>query len=163
VNRSHHLLVVLLCAISGAAGGSSTGSIPVVPSPLECSASGEMASRTLTVLITGMGSDVGQVGVALYDSPLGFPFKTDQARRTAFVEIHNRRSLAIFGDVGPGSYAVAVFHDENGNGKLDRDWFGFPAEPTAASNNPRRHIHTPAFEEARFGMRDAGCLEIRLQ
>ncbi len=176
------VLVVFGCAVAcGAAGSQPADSIRenghrindgpglfasterVVSRCAGYSASRETTSGTLTVLITGMGSDDGRVGVALYGSPFGFPFDTNRALRTAFGEIHDRRSLVTFSGIGPGIYAVAVFHDENGNGNLDRDWFGFPAERTAVSNNPKRHIHKPTFEEARFSMKDSFCVEIRFE
>jgi uncharacterized protein (DUF2141 family) len=31
--------------------------------------------------------------------------------------------------VKPGAYSIAVFHDRNGNGKLDRSFIGLPGEP----------------------------------
>jgi uncharacterized protein (DUF2141 family) len=142
------VVLLFVCAIACAAGRQP-----------EDSTGGE----TLTVLIRGIGSDDGRVGVALFNSPIGFPFETNRAVRTAFGEIHSRRSLVTFTDLKPGTYAVAVFHDENGNGKLDRDWLGFPVEPSAVSNNPKRHIHRPTFEEARFSLQDSFCVEIRFQ
>jgi uncharacterized protein (DUF2141 family) len=30
--------------------------------------------------------------------------------------------------VTPGDYAISVFHDENSNGKLDRNFMGMPKE-----------------------------------
>lgn len=160
IRRVLAMLAVSMCALARSGAGES---IRMVPSSFGRAASGEATSGTLTILITGLRSDDGRVGAALYESPLGFPFRADRATQTAFGEIHNRRSLVTFGDVRPGIYAVAVFHDENGNGKLDRNWFGFPVERTAVSNNPRRHIHKPTFDQARFQMQGSFCIEIRFQ
>jgi uncharacterized protein (DUF2141 family) len=128
-----------------------------------CEPKGGAASTTLTVLVTGMKSDDGKIGLALYSSPIGFPFQMNLALRTAFGEIHARRTVVTFTDLTPGTFAVAAFHDENGNGDLDRDWFGFPAERVAVSNNPKRHIHRPTFDKAKFSLKDSRCLEIRFQ
>ena len=121
------------------------------------------AAKTLTVVITGMRSDVGRVGVALYDSHRGFPYQLSQAVRTGFVDIHDRRSVITFRLLKPGTYAVTAFHDENNNNTLDRDWLGLLAEPTAVSNNLKRHIHRPAFDAAKFTMQDSLCVAIRFQ
>ena len=50
----------------------------------------------------------------------------------------------------PGIYAVAVYHDENGNEKFDKTWFGLPDEGYGISNNPKIFLSAPAFDEAKF-------------
>jgi len=50
----------------------------------------------------------------------------------------------------PGVYAVAVYHDENGNEKFDKTWIGLPDEGYGISNNPKIFISAPAFDEAKF-------------
>jgi MipA family protein len=37
-------------------------------------------------------------------------------------------------DLPPGDYALVVYHDENGNGRLDRNFIGIPREPLGFSN-----------------------------
>lgn len=48
-----------------------------------------------------------------------------------------------------GSYAVAVFHDENGNGRLDTA-LGIPREGFGFSRNPPMRFGPPRFSAARF-------------
>jgi uncharacterized protein (DUF2141 family) len=55
-----------------------------------------------------------------------------------------------FDSPAPGTYAVAAFHDENGNGKLDRGMFGIPKEGVAASNDARGHMGPPKWDDAKF-------------
>ncbi len=40
-----------------------------------------------------------------------------------------RMQAVEIADLAPGNYAIAVYVDENGNGKLDRGMFGIPSEP----------------------------------
>jgi len=49
-----------------------------------------------------------------------------------------------------GRYAIVVYHDVNGNGILDKNMFGVPAEAWGASNNARPHLRAPAFKECVF-------------
>ena len=51
-----------------------------------------------------------------------------------------------------GVYAVSVFHDENLNGKLDKNFVGAPKEGYGASNNPRKRMGPPPFSEASFAV-----------
>ena len=53
------------------------------------------------------------------------------------------------GGVAPGSYALAVIHDENGNGRLDK-FMGIPREGFGFSRNPRIRMGPPRFDEVRF-------------
>ena len=41
--------------------------------------------------------------------------------------------VATIKHVKPGTYAIAVIQDLNGNGKLDRNFLGMPKEPLAFS------------------------------
>ena len=50
----------------------------------------------------------------------------------------------------PGTYAVAVYHDENANVKFDKNWIGLPAEGYGISNNPKIFLSPPTFGEAKF-------------
>ena len=49
-----------------------------------------------------------------------------------------------------GSYAIAIYQDVNGNGKLDKGMFGIPSEPFAFSNNFRPKFGGPSFEKCKF-------------
>ena len=43
----------------------------------------------------------------------------------------------------PGTYAVAIYHDENGNAKFDKTWIGLPDEGYGVSNNPTTFLGPP--------------------
>jgi uncharacterized protein (DUF2141 family) len=51
--------------------------------------------------------------------------------------------------VMPGDYAAQAFHDENENGKVDRE-LGIPSEGVGFSNNVKVRMHPPRFIEAAF-------------
>ncbi|MCZ7687277.1 MAG: DUF2141 domain-containing protein [Sandaracinaceae bacterium] len=66
-----------------------------------------------------------------------------------------QRGRCVFEGVEPGAqYAVAAFHDENGNDDLDRGVFGIPTEGTGASNDARGFMGPPRWEHARFVLPD---------
>ncbi|MBC7684748.1 MAG: DUF2141 domain-containing protein, partial [Bdellovibrionales bacterium] len=44
-------------------------------------------------------------------------------------------SAIVIKDLPAGDYAFAVYHDTNGNGKMDKNGFGIPTEDYAFSNN----------------------------
>lgn len=110
----------------------------------------------LTVEMRGLRSDHGKVVLALFNSRAGFPEKVRVALRRASVGVKGGRARIVLRDVPPGTYAVAVFHDENGNGKLDTTWTGRPKEGVGMSNDARGHRGPPKFEDASFKLHGGG-------
>jgi uncharacterized protein (DUF2141 family) len=113
------------------------------------------ARSTLVVQIEGLRSDKGLAQVDLFRSREGFPRKPERALRRIGVPIQGGRASAVFDDLDPGSYAVSVFHDEDGDGKVTTNWIGMPKEGLGASNNKKGGWGPPDFEEARFELRSA--------
>jgi uncharacterized protein (DUF2141 family) len=108
----------------------------------------------LTIAIDGVSSAEGQIMVALYDSADSFrgkPLRAQSAPATA-----GAMQLRIK-DLPPGDYAFAVYHDANGNGKLDRNLLGMPSEDYAFSNNAAGKRGPPEFEQARFALPAGGA------
>lgn len=64
--------------------------------------------------------------------------------------ISNQHAVCDFSGVASGTYAVAVFHDENSNGKLDTNFLGIPREGVGASNDAQGHFGPPKFDAAAF-------------
>jgi uncharacterized protein (DUF2141 family) len=57
---------------------------------------------------------------------------------------------ACFAVAAPGTYAVAMFHDENNNGHLDENALGIPTEGYGFSNNPTLYLGPPGLGRVRF-------------
>lgn len=54
-----------------------------------------------------------------------------------------------FTGIAPGTYALALIHDENGNDKMDMALF-LPREGVGVSRNPKLRMGPPTFESAAF-------------
>lgn len=59
-------------------------------------------------------------------------------------------TLVTIPNVPAGRYAVQVFQDVNGNGKLDRGLFGVPKEPIGISRDAPIHFGPPKWADAAF-------------
>lgn len=122
-------------------------------------------TSTLTVRVTGARNSKGKIGVALFPNADGFPGDTTKALRVQRADIDPASSNAqvVFDGIPQGKYAVSVFHDENMNGKLDKNFVGAPKEGYGASNNPKKRMGPPRFEEAKFSLNQpAQTVEIKL-
>jgi uncharacterized protein (DUF2141 family) len=58
--------------------------------------------------------------------------------------------VVSFGSLRPGTYAVAVLHDENENGKMDFNFLGMPLEGYGFSNDASALFGPPSFANAAF-------------
>lgn len=104
--------------------------------------------QSLTVRLNGVQHDHGAVRVALFSDPKTFR-KVDKAFATREVPAAAGTITLVFDDVPAGQYAVMAYHDENGNGELDRRFGMFPTEGYGLSNNPKI-MGPPAFEDSEF-------------
>lgn len=117
--------------------------------------------NVIHVDIDGLRSDRGKVLCALFSSPADFPKKADRAVAHAQSEISDRHATCEFQGVPSGKYAVAVFHDENSNGKLDTNFLGIPREGVGASNNAKGRFGPPKFSAAAF-QHSAGRTDLKI-
>jgi uncharacterized protein (DUF2141 family) len=53
-------------------------------------------------------------------------------------------------DLEAGRYALRIFQDLNGNGKLDTGWMGIPSEPYGFSNNAMGRFGPPSLADQLF-------------
>lgn len=115
----------------------------------------------LLVRVEGVPAAEGTVSCGLFASDAGFPDDDRQAR----VERHPADPAGVacrFADVPAGRVAVAVSHDRNGNGRLDKNFVGMPREPWGVSNGVRPTLRAPRFAEAAFEVPAEGMVEVRV-
>jgi len=103
------------------------------------------------VKILNIKNSTGTVACALFESPDGFPSEYLRAATNVMViKIRKSQALCYFEDIPPGTYAMAVVHDENMNGKLDTNWLGIPTEGYGFSNDAKGVLGGPSFLDASF-------------
>jgi uncharacterized protein (DUF2141 family) len=66
------------------------------------------------------------------------------------IKIRNAAARCDFEAILPGTYALAVIHDENSKAKLDTNLLGIPTEGYGFSNDATASFGTPSFSDARF-------------
>lgn len=116
----------------------------------------------LEIVITGIRSDKGMIQLALCPPGAGFPDCGDQAVRTASLPIRNGEARVALTGLAPGSYAISVFHDANGNGKLDT-FAGIPREGYGFSSNPPFRPRAPRFAECEVVLAQSAAAAINLR
>ncbi|OYD87202.1 hypothetical protein CDG77_30680 [Nostoc sp. 'Peltigera membranacea cyanobiont' 213] len=104
----------------------------------------------LTVEIDGLKNKQGQVCASIFASSEGFPSDRNRGLQKQCIKINNTPLPITFENLKAGSYAVAVFHDQNNDRILNTNIFGIPKEGFGFSRNPEIRTGAPKFSEAAF-------------
>lgn len=140
---------------------------PLRPSPIGrllmaaaiATASAAAQAHDLTVEVLGARSDQGLVAGALYASDASWLKDALQSERQPAAA----RTVLVYRNLQPGTYALALFHDENGNGKLDRNVVGIPTERYGFSRDARGRMGPPSFAEAAVELRGDLTITVNLR
>lgn len=103
---------------------------------------------TIRVVADGLQHHEGAVRVALFESETGFPGEPEHALLRGVATMEGNAATYQFEPVPCGRYAVSVFHDENGDGEMQRDWLGRPAEGWGVSRDARGRFGPPSFDDS---------------
>ncbi|WP_281557609.1 DUF2141 domain-containing protein [Thalassomonas sp. RHCl1] len=117
------------------------------------------ALSKLHVVVTGPQSSRGKIVLALFDNEDDF---TKKPYREQIIDADDAGSGAIFNHLADGDYAVVIFHDENANELLDRNFLGVPEEGVAFSNNLQVKFSLPGFDDAKVSVRGDTAISIKL-
>jgi uncharacterized protein (DUF2141 family) len=111
---------------------------------------GPDSATTLAVQVSGMTSARGEMAITVY----GADPKKFLAPKGKLLRVRPKAAApttqACFNLPGPGTYAVAVYHDANANEDFDRSVIGMPTEGFGFSNDAPTKFGLPAFEAVRF-------------
>ncbi len=119
-------------------------------------APGTAWATDLSVVVTGLESDGGDVHIALYDTPETFP-KSRAMREEVRPRPSGRAATWRFTGLPPGRYAIATYHDANGNDEFDQGLFGIPLEDFGFSNGATAFLGPPSFADAAFDLPPEGA------
>jgi uncharacterized protein (DUF2141 family) len=157
------------CAVSESRIGCPSVAATMEAPMIRSDATYKMATAgELRVKVEGLRSSRGVVLIGLYDSTRSFDRAIELAGADGFLNDPDRVAGAalrvnaaldggvVFSNLEPGRYAIIVFHDENANGRLDKNFFGVPTEPYGFSNDAQGFLGPPSFDDAAIllGSRD---------
>jgi uncharacterized protein (DUF2141 family) len=104
----------------------------------------------LTVVVKNIRNNKGQIGLSLFHSADGFPNHPEKSILSIFITAKIESAEYTFKNIKTDTYAVAVFHDENSDGKINSNFLGIPKEGVGVSNNAKGHFGPPKFDDAKF-------------
>lgn len=106
----------------------------------------------ITVNATEIEEVNGDIYFLIYKTEEGFPKEKDKAYKVGNISDYKTKASYTFENIPYGTYAIAFFQDENGNGKLDDNFIGIPKEPVGASN--MTSLGKPSFKKCEFELKE---------
>ncbi len=140
--RAVRLVVPFVAVAFFSAAAAADAAAPEPPAP--------STTSTIQVTVGTLRNRRGSLGCRLYRSADGFPESprgvVQQYRALSAPSVNG----CTFENVAPGTYAIAIMHDENDNKKLDKNFIGVPTEGYGVSNNHTHSLSAPTWDESKF-------------
>lgn len=108
-------------------------------------------TATIVLEVSTFRNVKGLLGCQLYAKSDDFPdnWAAEMSLRKV-VAVTATTTSCTYADMPPGTYAAAIIHDENSNGKLDKNFLGVPTEGYGISNNHTHALKRPTWDESKF-------------
>lgn len=124
------------------------------PEPAGCT--GPASAHWVNISVENLRNSKGLVTLTLYPDDAARFLKPRGSLYVTKVPAHVGHAQACIYIPQPGAYGLALYHDENAKGKIDRNGLGIPKEGFGFSNNPRIFLSAPSFAKVRFVVKGGG-------
>ncbi len=111
-------------------------------------ANAQNTSVDLQINVEGIGQQTGEVLIALYASAEAY--KGGERDNGLNLVANQSEVSGTIEALAPGTYVIKLFHDVDGNGKLDKNLVGIPSEPFGFSNDAPAQFGPAKWEDAKF-------------
>jgi len=118
-------------------------------------------TQTLTITITDLPSNTGDVYIGLYDGPELWLEDAPYGDKTPVNE--NRTATLEIPNLHPGTYAISFYHDSNSSGKMEYNFIGYPKEVFGFSAGAKAVFKAPSFYEAAFQLTESTTVVLQPQ
>ncbi|SHJ65959.1 Uncharacterized conserved protein, DUF2141 family [Maribacter aquivivus] len=122
---------------------------------------GLFAQHNLSLNIDGVASEKGNICFAVYNDEGSF-LKFDKVYKSGSEKAVKGKTAFYITDLPEGDYAIAIFHDANGNKNLDTNMLGIPKEQIAFSKGKMKMFGPPKYKECVFTVNSNMEMNIRL-
>ena len=123
-------------------------------------------TANLNIKMKPLNNTKGNLVYSLYNSEGSYARQTDelQTKTIPVVDAKGADGAAHvkISDLPPGLYAFTVFHDENANNELDKNWLGKPQEMFGISNIERTLWSEPNWDEVSFEIKSGENKELSI-
>jgi uncharacterized protein (DUF2141 family) len=121
------------------------------------------AQSRVTADISNLKNDKGVCRICLFNNAASFKGESGQPFACASVTVKNKKAQAVFQSVPAGNYALFVFHDENSNNEIDKNFLGIPKEGYGASENKLPFAGAPTFNDNMFTVENNNTIKLAVK
>lgn len=107
--------------------------------------SSQTNASILTIKVNGLPNNEGKLLIGIYNQKEGFR-DMDKTFRNITLNAQKGSMNVLVDNIPDGDYAIAVYHDKNENGKLDKNFLGIPTEKYGFSNDAMGKMGPPTYE-----------------
>lgn len=119
-------------------------------------------SANINIEVSGMQNHKGALFIGVFNSTENFP-KKEFAYQSVALQINSNIVKYQFENIPDGIYSIAIFHDTNSNGILDKNFLGIPTESYGFSNNARGLFGPPSFNDTKFELLENANIEVEVE
>lgn len=116
---------------------------------------------TLNLSIENIQEVKGNIEIGVYNTSDNF-LKEGKAIKTYSIAVTGNSVIQEIKDLPKGDYAISLYHDQNSDGKINRNFIGIPKEPYGFSNNFKPKFSKPSFKDCKFSISANKNLKINL-
>ena len=120
-----------------------------------------MSQIKLSIEVDGVKSSSGKIRVAVYNRAESF-LNTNEVYAGNSAEAKSGVTLVSIDNLPEGEYALAIFHDVNGNNKLDTNWMGVPKEAVGFSGSGKGRLGPPKYRDCVLHLEADKTIQISL-
>lgn len=136
------------------------------PSPVQAADDGctlAPSDTRLYVDVQGLRNSKGLVAVTLYADDRSRFLAKGKSMGVGRAPAHAPNTRVCIHVPKPGVYALAIYHDEDGDRKFKRNGIGMPVEGFGFSNNPSTLFGLPSFASVRLNVKNGNKTTIKLR
>ena len=116
----------------------------------------------ITVVVKDIALKGGNMNIGIFDTEPAFQSKQEPFAGASIAVADTSKIKTTF-ELPFGTYAIAVYHDENGDNQLNKKKLGVPEEGVGFSGKHTSKIRPPKFEEASFHLKNDTTIHIALR
>ncbi|MEO5910872.1 MAG: DUF2141 domain-containing protein [Pelobium sp.] len=115
----------------------------------------------LTLSISNIKEVKGGIGLSVFNNASSFP-KKDGAYKTYYYNVTGKTMSITIKDLKKGDYALAIYHDANGDKECNLNFLGIPKEMYGFSNNIKPKLSAPSFADCKIDLNSNSAITIKL-
>jgi len=116
---------------------------------------------TIDLNVTGIEvEEGGKVKIGLFNSEGYLEFGEELVGVN--LDVKEATSTHVLSEIPIGTYVLAVYQDQNGNDKLNNNFFGAPSEPYGFSQNEYGMFGPPDFDDVSFEVKENETIKLSI-